>query len=71
MNAHDDMTNAAMAWQRMVAGGTLEDAMAQATPKLLIDLRTYLTTQQPHGLISLGLGMVENEIIERFIQAHS
>jgi N-acetylmuramoyl-L-alanine amidase len=63
--------DAAMAWQRMVAGGPMEAQVAAASPKLLIDLRAFLSAQQPHGLISLGLGMVENEIIERFIKANS
>lgn len=62
---------AAMMWQRMVAGGPMEEVAKKAAARELISLRSFLQTQQPHGLISLGLGMIENEIIERFITANS
>lgn len=67
----DEMQAAAMAWQRMVAGGPMEAGVTAASPRELIELRGFLSTQQPHGLISLGLGMVENEMIERFTEANS
>jgi N-acetylmuramoyl-L-alanine amidase len=63
--------DAAMMWQRMRAAGPLEAHIGLATEKDLIALRAFLSTQDPQGLIRLGLGMVENEMIERFIQANS
>lgn len=50
---------------------TMESAVAACSAADLISIRAYLLTQEPHGLIWLGLGMIENEIISRFITAET
>lgn len=60
--------DAAAIWQTMRAGGNLAESIARATNRTLRELRSFLLTQLPDGLIGLGLGLVELEVIERFLR---
>jgi hypothetical protein len=67
----EELQAAAGIWQQWRAGGKIEDHVATAPPRVLIQVREFLATQEPHGWIMVGLGFIENEMLNRFTRQHS
>lgn len=66
-----DLYQAAAMWQAMRASGKLEVCIALAPSADLLALRAFLRTQNPDALINLGLGLVENEMLDRFEKSNT
>lgn len=62
------MQLAAAEWQGIRASERMEDAVKEAKPATLIRVREYLNTQDLHGVLWFGLGLIENEMIARYVE---